>query len=190
MASASAGRETGSDGEPPPGDGPGSPGHRRGHPAPGHSQGHRRVSFRCPDLGGRRLSQPREHSGGIRLSLWALAGRAQAVGPFSLRAAQGRERGQYAGGPSDPVCRGGAPPRRPRQDLVACGRPLLPLLTGLASAVVSFLVSRGEYRVAREINSGSLAANASEAFLDVFSSAVVVAGILLSWLRSPTCREP
>lgn len=44
--------------------------------------------------------------------------------------------------------------------------------------------------MAREINSGSLAANASEAFLDVFSSAVVVAGILLSWLRSPTCREP
>jgi cation diffusion facilitator family transporter len=63
--------------------------------------------------------------------------------------------------------------------------PLLPLLAGLISAVVSFLVSRGERRVAREINSGSLAANGAEAFLDVFSSAVVVVGILLAWLRVP-----
>jgi cation diffusion facilitator family transporter len=63
--------------------------------------------------------------------------------------------------------------------------PLLPLLAGCVSAAASFLISWGERRVAREINSGSLAANASEAFLDVFSSAVVVAGILLAWLRVP-----
>jgi cation diffusion facilitator family transporter len=63
--------------------------------------------------------------------------------------------------------------------------PLLPLLTGAVSAVVSFLIARLERRVATEINSGSLAANAGEAFLDVFSSTVVVAGILLSWLQIP-----
>jgi cation diffusion facilitator family transporter len=66
-----------------------------------------------------------------------------------------------------------------------CSFPLLPLLAGCVSAAASFLISWGERRVAREINSGSLAANASEAFLDVFTSAVVVVGIFLAWLRVP-----
>lgn len=63
--------------------------------------------------------------------------------------------------------------------------PLAPLLVGGCSVFVSLAVALKEREVGRAINSPSLLANAGESFLDVATSAVVLAGILLSFWRIP-----
>jgi cation diffusion facilitator family transporter len=63
--------------------------------------------------------------------------------------------------------------------------PLPALLTSAVSVLASFFVSRLQGRAALRLDSQSLKANASEAFLDMFSSALAFAGILLTWLRVP-----
>jgi cation diffusion facilitator family transporter len=63
--------------------------------------------------------------------------------------------------------------------------PLLPLSVSVVSILVSLFVSRLERRAALRLDSQSLKANAGEAFLDMFASALAFAGILLTWLRVP-----
>jgi cation diffusion facilitator family transporter len=63
--------------------------------------------------------------------------------------------------------------------------PLAPLLAGGCSVLVSLAVAIKEREVGRAINSPSLLANAGESFLDVATSTVVLAGILLNYWRIP-----
>ena len=63
--------------------------------------------------------------------------------------------------------------------------PLVPLLVSGLSVVVSLFIALKERQVGREINSQSLLANAGESFLDVVSSTVVLAGLLLSYWQLP-----
>ena len=57
--------------------------------------------------------------------------------------------------------------------------PLIPALTAGLSIVLAIIIAIAEFKVAREINSMSLEANARESFLDVISSIIVLSGILL-----------
>jgi cation diffusion facilitator family transporter len=63
--------------------------------------------------------------------------------------------------------------------------PLAPLLAGGCSVIVSLAIAFKEREVGRAINSPSLLANAGESFLDVATSAVVLAGILLNYWQIP-----
>ncbi|HOB69789.1 MAG TPA: cation diffusion facilitator family transporter [Syntrophorhabdaceae bacterium] len=63
--------------------------------------------------------------------------------------------------------------------------PTLPVIISIISVFVSFFVARMENKVGKQINSGALMANASEAFLDIGVSMVVFAGIILSHLKIP-----
>ncbi len=63
--------------------------------------------------------------------------------------------------------------------------PLLPLLVSALSVVVSLFIALKERQVGLAINSQSLLANAGESFLDVITSAVVLAGLLLSYWQLP-----
>jgi cation diffusion facilitator family transporter len=63
--------------------------------------------------------------------------------------------------------------------------PLIPVLVSGLSVFVSYLVARIERETGTSINSGALQANASEAFLDIGTSLVVLAGILLAYARIP-----
>lgn len=58
--------------------------------------------------------------------------------------------------------------------------PVLPVLVSGISVFVSYLVAKMEKETSTFINSGALQAVASEAFLDIGTSLVVLAGILLS----------
>ena len=57
--------------------------------------------------------------------------------------------------------------------------PVLPVLVSGISVFVSYFVAKMEKETGAFINSGALRANASEAFLDIGTSLVVLAGILL-----------
>ena len=63
--------------------------------------------------------------------------------------------------------------------------PVLPVSVSILSVITAFLLARKEKDVGKSINSPSLIANASESFLDIFTSLVVLAGILLAYLRIP-----
>lgn len=63
--------------------------------------------------------------------------------------------------------------------------PTLPVAISIISLFVSYFVARIEHKAGSMINSGALKANASEAFLDIVTSVVVLAGILLSHANVP-----
>jgi len=63
--------------------------------------------------------------------------------------------------------------------------PVLPVSVSILSVITAFLLARKEKDVGKSINSQSLMANASESFLDIFTSLVVLAGILLAYLKIP-----
>jgi len=67
----------------------------------------------------------------------------------------------------------------------ARGFPILPIIASSISIVVAYFLARKEKKVGRAINSQSLMINASESFLDIFVSMVVLIGIILSYLRIP-----
>jgi cation diffusion facilitator family transporter len=63
--------------------------------------------------------------------------------------------------------------------------PTLPVLVSGISVFVSYFVAKMEKETGAFINSGALQANASEAFLDIGTSLVVLAGILLAHAKIP-----
>jgi cation diffusion facilitator family transporter len=63
--------------------------------------------------------------------------------------------------------------------------PTFPLLIAFLSVVVAYVVARFEKRAGDSINSQALRAIASEAFLDIGTSLMVMAGITLGYLRIP-----
>jgi cation diffusion facilitator family transporter len=65
------------------------------------------------------------------------------------------------------------------------GFPLFPLLVSFLSLVVAYVVARKERETGKAINSRALLANASDSFLDIATSFVVMAGILLSYAMVP-----
>jgi len=65
------------------------------------------------------------------------------------------------------------------------GFPTLPVIVSGASVFVSYFVAKMEKKTGALINSKALQANASEAFLDIGISLVVLAGILLVHAKIP-----
>jgi len=63
--------------------------------------------------------------------------------------------------------------------------PILPVAAAIISIIVSYFVARKEKSVGTLINSQSLLANASESFLDIFTSFIILMGILLAYLKIP-----
>jgi len=63
--------------------------------------------------------------------------------------------------------------------------PFLPVSVSTLSIITAFLLAKKEKDVGRAINSQSLIANASESFLDIFTSLVVLIGILLAHVKLP-----
>jgi cation diffusion facilitator family transporter len=63
--------------------------------------------------------------------------------------------------------------------------PVLPVLVSWVSVFVSYFVAKMEKETSAFINSGALQANASEGFLDIGTSLVVLIGILLAHARIP-----
>lgn len=61
--------------------------------------------------------------------------------------------------------------------------PILPIAASIVSAVASFIVAKMESKVGQSIGSQSLIATSREAFLDIFTSLLVMAGILLAYFR-------
>jgi len=63
--------------------------------------------------------------------------------------------------------------------------PTLPVIVSGVSVFVSYFVAKMEKKTGAFINSGALQANASEAFLDIGTSLVVLVGILLAHAKIP-----
>ncbi|NQT33262.1 MAG: cation diffusion facilitator family transporter, partial [Candidatus Omnitrophica bacterium] len=63
--------------------------------------------------------------------------------------------------------------------------PALPVIVSAISVIVALVIAKREKYVGELINSQSLIANANESFLDVFTSLVVLAGILLAYRKIP-----
>ncbi len=63
--------------------------------------------------------------------------------------------------------------------------PVMPVSASIVSIVTSFFVARREKKVGRQINSQSLMINASESFLDIIVSGIVLVGIMLHYARIP-----
>jgi cation diffusion facilitator family transporter len=63
--------------------------------------------------------------------------------------------------------------------------PTLPVIASIVSIVVAFFIARKEKQIGKAINSQSLLANAGESFLDIFSSLVVLIGILMAYWQIP-----
>jgi cation diffusion facilitator family transporter len=63
--------------------------------------------------------------------------------------------------------------------------PVLPVTAGIISIITAYFIAKKEKAVGTAINSQSLIANASESFLDIFTSIVVLTGILLAYARIP-----
>ncbi|MBN1353183.1 MAG: cation transporter, partial [Candidatus Omnitrophica bacterium] len=63
--------------------------------------------------------------------------------------------------------------------------PFVPVLVSVISIIAAFFIAKKEKSAGSAINSQSLLANAQESFLDIFTSIVVLAGILLAFLRIP-----
>jgi cation diffusion facilitator family transporter len=60
--------------------------------------------------------------------------------------------------------------------------PVLPMMVSGISMLASLFIALAESRIGRAINSQSLQVNAGESFLDIATSAVVFAGLLLDYL--------
>jgi len=63
--------------------------------------------------------------------------------------------------------------------------PYLPIGVTLLSIIIAFVIAKKEKAVGDEIHSQSLIANAKESFLDIWSSTVVLMGILFAYLKIP-----
>jgi len=63
--------------------------------------------------------------------------------------------------------------------------PILPVAASIISAVAAFVIAKMELKVGKSIGSRSLIATSSEAFLDIFTSLIVLIGILLAYFRIP-----
>ncbi len=63
--------------------------------------------------------------------------------------------------------------------------PLLPVGASIISIVAAYFIAKKEKIVGELINSQSLVANASESFLDIVTSTVVLTGILLAYAQIP-----
>jgi cation diffusion facilitator family transporter len=63
--------------------------------------------------------------------------------------------------------------------------PVLPVLVSGASVFVSYFVAKMEKETSSYINSGALQVNASEGFLDIGTSLIVLIGILLAHAKIP-----
>lgn len=63
--------------------------------------------------------------------------------------------------------------------------PVLPIGASIISIIAAYFIAKKERSVGKLINSQSLVANASESFLDIFTSLVVLVGILLAYARIP-----
>ncbi len=59
--------------------------------------------------------------------------------------------------------------------------PVLPVTVSAISVMAAFFIAKKEKYVGKAINSQSLLANADESFLDIFTSLVVLTGILLAY---------
>jgi len=63
--------------------------------------------------------------------------------------------------------------------------PLLPIIVSVFSIIAAYFIAKKEKQIGEAINSHSLMANASESFLDIISSVVVLFGILMAYFRIP-----
>lgn len=63
--------------------------------------------------------------------------------------------------------------------------PILPICISIISVIIAYFLARKEKTVGVLINSQSLIANASESYLDIFTSLIVLAGIVLAYLKIP-----
>ncbi len=63
--------------------------------------------------------------------------------------------------------------------------PILPVSVSVISVITAYFIARKEKTVGRLISSQSLIANANESFLDIFTSLVVLIGILLAYANIP-----
>jgi cation diffusion facilitator family transporter len=63
--------------------------------------------------------------------------------------------------------------------------PVLSVTVSIISIITAYFIAKKERAVGICINSQSLIANASESFLDIFTSIVVLTGILLAYARIP-----
>ncbi|MDY6857161.1 MAG: cation diffusion facilitator family transporter [Thermodesulfobacteriota bacterium] len=63
--------------------------------------------------------------------------------------------------------------------------PILPVSASIVSSIAAFFVARKQRRVGRLIGSQSLIANSREAFLDIFTSLIVLVGILMAYAAIP-----
>ena len=75
--------------------------------------------------------------------------------------------------------------RKLRIAISPAGFPVMPVSASIVSLNASFFIARREKKVGRQINSQSLMINASESFLDIIVSGVVLVGILLHYARIP-----
>ncbi len=65
------------------------------------------------------------------------------------------------------------------------GFPILPVSASVISSLTAFFIAKKQLSVGREIGSRSLIANSKEAFLDIFTSLIVLTGIVLAFWRVP-----
>lgn len=65
------------------------------------------------------------------------------------------------------------------------GFPILPVSASIVSSIVAFFIARKQRSVGRLIGSRSLIANSREAFLDIFTSLIVLVGILMAYAAIP-----
>jgi cation diffusion facilitator family transporter len=63
--------------------------------------------------------------------------------------------------------------------------PILPVSVSVISIITAYFIARKEKAVGKLISSQSLIANATESFLDIFTSLVVLIGILLAYAKIP-----
>ena len=63
--------------------------------------------------------------------------------------------------------------------------PFLPVGASIISIIAAYFIAKKEKAVGKAIGSQSLLANANESFLDILTSAVVLAGILLAYAKIP-----
>jgi len=63
--------------------------------------------------------------------------------------------------------------------------PLFPAGVSMVSIIVAYFIAKKEKEVGELINSRSLVANAKESFLDIFTSIIVLIGILLAYVHIP-----
>ncbi|MBF0120661.1 MAG: cation diffusion facilitator family transporter [Desulfobacterales bacterium] len=61
--------------------------------------------------------------------------------------------------------------------------PIFPVAASIVSSMAALLITKMEFKVGKSIGSISLIANSQEAFLDIFTSLIVLLGILLSYFK-------